>query len=229
MKTLSKSEIQFLLLKLHSLTGIIPIGLFLVFHLGFNSLRTVGVQQYQFGIDLINNMPYLLWIEVLCIHIPILFHSFMGFYVAYQGKFNVFRYAYPRNWMYTLQRVTGGVVFLFLVYHIGTTLFPKMIEGKHLFEASPFLIGIMNEQMSTWSGRLIYLVGILSATFHFANGLWGFCISWGLLIGKDAQRNAGIAFMFVGLVLALWGVATMAAFALDPVSVEPVFSKGMSL
>lgn len=211
-----KDQLHYLLLKLHSLTGIIPIGIFLAFHLGFNSLRTVGVSQYQFGIDLINNAPFLIWIEIFAIYIPLLFHSIMGFYVTQLGKNNVFRYQYARNWMYTLQRATGAIVFAFLVYHLLTTVVPKMANGKTLFDASPFLINIMNEEFQTWPGRIIYLVGIVAATFHFANGLWGFCVSWGILIGQTAQRNAAILFMLVGLVLTVMGLATVVEFSLHP-------------
>ena len=60
----SKDEIHYLLLKLHSLTGIVPVGAFLVIHLSINSLRTVGVWPYQLSIDAINNLPFLLIIEV---------------------------------------------------------------------------------------------------------------------------------------------------------------------
>ena len=54
----TKDEIHYLLLKLHSLTGIVPIGAFLVIHLSINSLRTVGVLPYQLSIDVLNNLPY---------------------------------------------------------------------------------------------------------------------------------------------------------------------------
>jgi len=217
---LNKGQTQFLLLKLHSLTGLVPIGLFLVFHLAFNTLRTVGVRQYQFGIDLINNLPFLLWIEIIVIYIPLLFHSFMGFYLLYAADMNVLRYRYPRNWMYTLQRISGAIVFVFLVYHMGTTVAQKLYYGKHLFEASPFLIDVLNEQFGGWFGRMFYLTGILSAAFHFANGLWGFCISWGIVIGPTAQRNAGIVFLLFGLVLMFWGTATVVEFSTHPMPAE---------
>jgi succinate dehydrogenase / fumarate reductase cytochrome b subunit len=78
MGKITKGQIHFLLLKIHSLTGLIPIGLFLILHLLINSLRTVGVLPYQWSIDVINNLPFLIWIEVFFIYIPLLFHSFMG-------------------------------------------------------------------------------------------------------------------------------------------------------
>jgi succinate dehydrogenase / fumarate reductase cytochrome b subunit len=115
----SKDELHYLFLKLHSLTGIVPIGAFLVIHICVNSLRTVGVWPYQLSIDAINNLPFLLIIEITCIYIPILFHSVMGFYVVRLAKTNVHRYRYPRNGLYTLQRISGAVVFVFLIYHLG--------------------------------------------------------------------------------------------------------------
>lgn len=227
MGSIPKGQVHFLLLKIHSLTGLVPIGLFLTFHLLINSLRTVGVLPYQWGIDVINNLPFLIWIEVFFIYIPLLFHSFMGFYITQVAKLNVIRYRYPRNWMFVLQRLTGGVVFVFLVYHLGTTVAPKIWYGYHLFEAAPFLIDIMNQEFATWTGRIIYLVGILSATFHFANGLWAFCISWGIIVGPRAQRYASILFMLFGGALTVLGLATVLEFSLHPVDVEPTF-KGTS-
>ena len=216
----TKDQLHFLLLKLHSLTGIVPIGLFLVFHLGFNTLRTVGVDQYRFVIDLINNAPFLIWIELGLIIGPLLFHSVMGFYVIYLGKINVLRYPYPRNWMFTLQRLSGAVIFVFLIYHVGTTVVPKILAGKTQFAAAPFLIDLMNQEFQTWQGRIIYMIGIFSAAFHFANGLWGFCLSWGILAGRSAQRNAGYAFMLAGVVLTLWGLATVLEFSRHPIPVK---------
>lgn len=227
MDSISKSQAHFLLLKIHSLTGLVPIGLFLTLHFLINSLRTVGVLPYQWSIDAINNLPFLIWIEVFFIYIPLLFHSFAGIYITQVAKLNALRYRYPRNWMYVLQRLTGAVVFVFLIYHLATTVAPKLWYGHHLFEAAPFLIDVMNQEFSTWTGRIIYLVGILSATFHFSNGLWGFCISWGVIVGPRAQRNAGLVFLLFGGALTFLGFATVLEFSLHPVDVEPTF-KGAS-
>lgn len=221
MGNITKGQVHFLLLKFHSLTGLIPIGLFLTIHLLVNSLRTVGVLPYQLSIDVINNLPFLFAIEVLFIYIPLLFHSIVGFYITQVAKMNVLRYRYPRNWMYVLQRLTGALVFVFLIYHMGTTVVPKLWYGHELFEAAPFLIDVMNREFATWTGRIIYMIGILSATFHFANGLWAFCISWGIIVGPRAQRNAGIVFMLFGAVLTFLGLATVLEFSLDPVNVKP--------
>ena len=216
----TKDEIHYLLLKIHSLTGIVPIGAFLVIHLSINSLRTVGVLPYQLSIDVLNNLPFLLLIEIGFIYIPLVFHSLMGFYIVYIGQTNVFRYRHQRNWLYTLQRLTGAITFLFLIYHMGTTVGAKMWEGKHHFEAAPFLMGILNGEFQTLQGIVIYTIGIVSATFHFSNGLWGFCVSWGILIGKNAQRNGAIVFAAIGVGLTFLGLATVLEFYMHPIPVE---------
>ncbi|MCH8156379.1 MAG: succinate dehydrogenase [Nitrospinae bacterium] len=219
-----KDQIHYLILKTHSLTGLIPVGAFLTIHLAINSLRTVGVWPYQLSIDVINNLPFLIWIETGGIILPLLFHSLVGFYIYFTGCTNVFRYRYPKNWMYTLQRLSGAVVFVFLCYHLYTTVFPKLLYGKTHFMAAPFLIDIMNNEFKTWGGRLIYTVGILAATFHFANGLWGFCMSWGIIVGRRAQRNAGYVFVLFGLALTVLGLATVVEFSLHPEAVEATIS-----
>jgi succinate dehydrogenase / fumarate reductase cytochrome b subunit len=129
--------------------------------------------------------------------------------------------------MYALQRITGGVSFLFLAYHLGTTVAPKLWYGHHLFEAAPFLINNLNQEFATWTGRIIYFVGLMSVIFHFSNGLWTFCISWGLIVGPRAQRNASIIFLLFGGVLMVLGLATVLEFSLHPIDVEPTF-KGAS-
>ncbi|MBK8269636.1 MAG: hypothetical protein IPK83_15585 [Planctomycetes bacterium] len=31
-----------------------------------------------------------------------------------------------------------------------------------------------------------YIIGLAAACYHFANGLWTFCISWGITVGAKA-------------------------------------------
>ena len=48
----------------------------------------------------------------------------------------------------------------------------------------------MHGQMSDPLVFGIYVVGVLAAVFHFTNGLWTFCITWGITVGQGAQRMA---------------------------------------
>ncbi|MEO0513292.1 MAG: hypothetical protein AAF108_10420 [Planctomycetota bacterium] len=135
---------HFLLRRLHSLTGIVPIGVFLIAHLTTNStilwgaangradgfvteqvaaevaqptLRAVGT--FQEEVEFINGLPALLLIEIT-LWVSIAFHSVLGVYYATTGKRNTTRYAYQDNWRYTLQRWSGYIGILFVFYHIAT-------------------------------------------------------------------------------------------------------------
>ena len=33
-----------------------------------------------------------------------------------------------------------------------------------------------------------YIICIVSAVFHFANGLWSFCVSWGITVTPRSQQ-----------------------------------------
>lgn len=136
---------HFLLRRLHSLTGILPIGVFLVAHLttnstilwgaingrathgvdpaivegvGENTFRQVGTFQHE--VSFINeSLPFLILIEIT-LWLAIGFHSVLGVYYAKTGKTNTKHYEYQGNWRYTLQRVSGYVGIFFILYHIAT-------------------------------------------------------------------------------------------------------------
>ena len=59
---------------------------------------------------------------------------------------------------------------------------------------------------------LVYMVGIISTVWHFANGIWLFLVDWGITIGERAQRLTGYACIAFGVVLLLVGVNAAVAF-----------------
>ncbi|MBX6378670.1 MAG: succinate dehydrogenase, partial [Clostridia bacterium] len=61
MKTTVTSN--FFIRKLHSLLGVVPVGVFLVFHLVANSLANRGPESYNNMIAFLRSTPYLLWVE----------------------------------------------------------------------------------------------------------------------------------------------------------------------
>ncbi|MEQ8845875.1 MAG: hypothetical protein RIB58_13585 [Phycisphaerales bacterium] len=241
----SQAQIQrhFLLRRLHSLTGIVPIGVFLVAHLTTNSslawgrfaLRgegdglTVaqgGVKYFQHEVSWINeSVPHLLLIEIV-LWVSIAFHSILGVVYATTGKSNVQRYAYQDNWRYTLQRISGYVGILFIFYHVATLrwgwsfLVPEGTRWSHNFSASTLAAAMQGSTEGfTLAGigvSVLYMVGVSMLVFHFANGLWTAAITWGITISAQAQKRWGIfcAVLGVGLMGAAWS-ALIATMTLD--------------
>lgn len=218
-----KSRRPFLLRKLHSLTGVVPVGAFMVFHLWTNAKALQGQDQFDHAVSDISHMPYLPLLEA-GILLPLLFHAGYGVKLALEGKPNVGAYTYSRNWMYTLQRTTGVIAFAFIAYHLYEYWFQKVAGRVESDQFYPMLCANMS---STWHQvpviALIYIIGIAAAVFHFANGLWGFCFSWGITVSRRSQQMAATVFGLVGLALFLLGANTAIYFATDSVFPNQLF------
>lgn len=200
---------HFVLRKLHSLTGIIPIGAFLCFHLFENSLSVKGGGFfYEHVVMKIDTMPYIQLMEIVFIAIPILFHAIYGFYIWYTGKSNISNYGYFRNWMYWVQRVSGLIAFAFILTHVWGTRMQVLLG--HITKADLFdhLAGNLDKAWAVaW-----YAIGILAAVIHFSNGLWLLLITWGITIGRASQRRMTYACFAVGVVLLLLGAQALRGF-----------------
>jgi len=167
---------HFLLRRLHSLTGIVPIGVFLIAHLTTNSsllwgkagLRGTG-DHYSFGKDGVTlleggvayfqkevtwineQVPHLLLIE-LTLWLSIAFHAVLGVIYARTGRANTSRYEYQSNWRYRLQRLSGYLGILFIFYHVATLrwgwtfLVPGGTAWSHDFAASTLAAAIRGSE-----------------------------------------------------------------------------------
>src|SRR5687768_3677937 len=108
----------FILRKLHQLTGIVPLGMFFFVHMFTNSAAMNGKENFNKHVKDIHDIPYLLFIEIFGIFLPLLFHSVYGIFISAEARPNVLNYGYGRNWFYILQRATGIFLFFFLLFHI---------------------------------------------------------------------------------------------------------------
>jgi len=234
----------FLLRRLHSASGIFPIGLFLIPHLTTNSsivwgqmfnakkyaslgTGAAGVATFQHEVDFIHNLPALIFIEIFVLWLPIAFHAGLGVYFARTGMGNYSRYAYQDNLRYALQRITGyiGVAFIFL--HIASLrwgwTFGGLLPTFDPKYASSSVAIHMQDGLLGGTIAILYLICVLSLVFHFANGLWTAGITWGLTVSAGAQRRWGQVCAAIGVALALAGVTAVGGFmTLDPEKAQAV-------
>lgn len=101
------SSRRFLLGRLHSLAGIVPLGLFLLEHLYSNAIAMLGRAEYDRQVNMLLGIPFLPVIEVLFIAIPLIYHASYGIYIGMISKNNPYRYSYAQNWMFFAQRASG--------------------------------------------------------------------------------------------------------------------------
>lgn len=236
---------HFLLRRLHSLTGIVPIGVFLMAHLLTNSsilwgklgLRGEhaesgvvegGVRYFNEEVTWINEqIPHLLLIEIT-LWAAIGFHSILGVMYAMSGQSNTRAYGYGDNWRYRLQRVSGYVGIAFIFYHVATLrwgwsfLVPSGTVWSHHFASSTLATALRGGTDGfTAMGVLVslfYFVGITMLVFHFANGMWTAAITWGITVSQSAQRRWGVACLGLGASLMVMAWGALAGFVLlDPI------------
>jgi succinate dehydrogenase / fumarate reductase, cytochrome b subunit len=203
------AERHFWLRRVHSLSGIVPVGGFLAFHLYENYTATKGADAYNRMTRTLQELPFAVAMEVLIIVVPLFFHGVYGLFITSTAKPNVISNSYVRNGMYFFQRVTGVIVFAFILFHLWTTRLVQLQDHESLDLFRQVQAAVANPWIYAF-----YLAGILSATFHLANGIWSFSIVWGLTIGPKAQRRMLYVSAAVFLVLSYIGVWGIQAFRL---------------
>ncbi len=196
---------EFFYRRLHSLLGVIPIGLFMTQHLVVNHFATKGEDEFNQAADFMANLPFVLILESLVIFLPLLFHAIYGLYIAFTAKNNIGTHGYFRNWMFMLQRVSGVITLVFIAWHVWETRVQAALGADVDFQ---MMENILNNPFML----VFYIVGVLSAIFHFSNGLWSFCVGWGIAVSPRSQQVVTYATLIVFVVLSIIGLRAIFAF-----------------
>ncbi len=218
---------QFLIYRLFSLSGLIPVGAFLVVHLLTNASILAGPGSFQSRVNLIHSLgPLLVPVEWAFIFLPMLFHATVGFVIIANGMPNVGSYPYMGNVRYTLQRASGMIAFAFILWHVmhlhwlGTGLGGGQFKPHHA--ASSTALALESPLVTA-----LYAIGVLSAVYHFANGLWSLGITWGLWTSPAAMQRANAVSVVVGVVLAAAGLGALGGMRMVDVDEAVVIENRM--
>ena len=193
--------------RLHSLLGVVPIGIFLVQHLVVNHFAVYGEESFNKAANFMAGLPFVILLEIFIIYLPILYHAVLGVYIAFTAKNNVSRFGYFRNWMFKLQRWTGIITLIFIAWHVWETRIQVGLGNADLNYS--LMEGILTDPFKFW----LYIIGVVSAVFHFANGLWSFCVTWGITQTPKSQRAMTYVALLVFLAVSYIGVRTLIQFA----------------
>ena len=203
---------NFLLRRLHSLSGILPIGLFLCFHLFANSTAIFSAEKYNIIINFLRSIPFLDYVEWAALFGPILFHAVYGIIIVSSAKPNHVQYGNSENWRYFLMRATGLIAFAYIIFHViqfrlvehlDYNYIAKSMVGTQLIPGLPEI-----PYINPFSVYWFYIIGIVSITYHFANGVWSFCITWGITVSKKSQQAVALFSLILFVVLTYLGIVT---------------------
>jgi succinate dehydrogenase/fumarate reductase cytochrome b subunit len=191
-----------LLRRAFTLSGVFPLGAFLVVHV-VNNLRALeGDAAFDRTVRAYARVPLLGVIEGLFVFAPLLFHAAFGLWLVVTRAPLRTPSPYPPA-LRVAVRVTGVLAVAFLAMHLPELRFrePAVRPG------GAALIEVLDAHLSSMSHGLpwraiLYLLGSACVCFHFAAGLWGFFA--GTPRGQVARtrRRAGGWAIAVGA--ALW-------------------------
>lgn len=210
---------EFLIRRLHSLTGLIPVGAYMCIHLATNASILAGPATFQDNVDRIHSLgPALPFVEWTFILLPIIFHAVVGVLIIRSGLPNTGSYPYPSNVRYTLQRATAWIALFFIGWHVfhmhGWVTLPHwreevartglgaQFDPEHASSSVHAALG------SLWM-TIFYLVGVAACVFHFANGLWTMGITWGVWTSPAAQQRASRICLVLGILVMAVGVGAL--------------------
>jgi succinate dehydrogenase / fumarate reductase, cytochrome b subunit len=209
-RKIPNEQTEFLLRRLHSLAGVVPLTVFIFFHFFANSFSTLGREPYNKTVDQLRSLPFLMAVEWTFIFGPFLFHMLYGTWIVFTGEPNTLRLKYKRNWAYFLQRVTAVIVFVFVIFHVvglhylepatdHTTGKTDFYHYLHFYYQNPYVL--------TW-----YIISLAATCFHLANGICTFAMTWGLTIGPGSQRVTAYGATALGIVLFVVSLASIRGF-----------------
>ena len=185
---------SFLLRKLHSLSGIVPIGAFLIEHILSNFEALKGPAAYAAQVKFLNALPFVRVLEWGFIFIPLAYHALYGLYIALRGKSNVIYYPWAGNWLYVVQRWTGYIAFVYIIQHV----LRQRFLGVSLPEHPGAAFAKVQHELSNPLMLAVYVIAMLAVCFHFSYGIWLFCAKWGITPGEKARRRLGVVLQAAG-------------------------------
>ncbi len=223
---------EFAIRRLHSLSGIVPLGAYMVVHLTVNASLLNSVESFQWAVYMIHSLgKFLEPVAWAVIFLPLLFHAVVGVWIARTGHSNTDRYKFPNNRRYKWQRVTGMIAFVFLMVHVlhlhGWFHFAAWLEMGQKVGFAQFrpynAASTLALAMANIGWKVFYLLGVWACVYHLANGLWTAGITWGLWTSAAAHRRAQQVCNAFGVLLLVIGTsAWWASITTDPAAAKQI-------
>ncbi len=157
-----------------SLSGVVPLGAFLVLHGILNAQALKGAAAFTAVVETTHRVPALPLVEALFVFAPLAFHAALGLWFVVTRTPLAPPAPYPPP-LRIAMRATGVVALAFLLMHLVEVRFHSC--GARL--RGDELATLLDAELSSlahgvpWRG-LAYLFAAACVTFHFVCGLWGF-------------------------------------------------------
>jgi succinate dehydrogenase / fumarate reductase cytochrome b subunit len=188
--------------RLLTLTGVAPLGVFLIEHVVANASAMGGSERFDSVVGAMARSPLANVIELLLVFVPLAVHVVVGLSLTFKPAKD---HTYASDGAYRAQRIAGVIALVFVVAHL-----LELRLGRALFGlAVTSLYTKLSADLSwTWAGvpwvALGYVIGIGATALHFVNGLWSYFAARGTR--PSTRMTYGLAAL--GGALFLVGTAT---------------------
>ncbi|MBX3206488.1 MAG: hypothetical protein KF764_15545 [Labilithrix sp.] len=201
--------------RLHTLSGALALGVFLVEHIATNASALGGHASYDSVVGAIERSRVLPFVEVVFILLPLAFHAGYGLYLLRSKAAPdavIARYGDRRLWL--LQRASAIGVLVFVLAHLWELRVQRLVFGL----SADALHTTLTAHLSwTWAGvpfiALFYVLGLLAVSVHLSNGLFAATAAWNIGVSATGRRRARVATIALGGGLFLLGAATTVGLA----------------
>jgi len=210
---------EFLIRRLHSLSGLVPVGAYMCVHLVTNASLLAGPGRFQANVNMIHSLgPALPLVEWLFIFSPLIFHAVVGVWIAMSGHSNTRQYAYTANRRYSWQRLTGYLAFIFIFTHVfhlhgwfhAEWWLKTVAEPLGMAQFRPYsAASTLAAALTGIAWPIFYAAGLLACCFHLSNGIWTAGITWGVWLTPAAQGRATAACAVFGVLLSVVGLSSL--------------------
>jgi succinate dehydrogenase / fumarate reductase cytochrome b subunit len=188
--------------RVFTLSGVFPLGAFLVVHLVTNMRALDGDAPFLRAARAFDRVPLLGLVEGLLVFAPLLFHAGFGLWLVVRRQ--SLRTPSPYSpALGVAVRVTGVLAVAFLAMHLPELRFrePAVRPG------GAALLALLDAHLSSMSHGIpwravAYLLGSACVCFHFAAGLWGFFA--GTPRGQVARTRRRAGWWAIAVGATLW-------------------------
>lgn len=176
--------------KLRSWFGVVPLSVYLVLHLGFQSSAIGGFRSYEAALGWTRSLPGRSILMLLGLYLPLAFHVVSGLYLAVRARQSKRAGEHVDGWQ--AQAASGVVLLGFLSVHL--LQFPVRRWSGQLAAVDQYAELCATLSATRWGGVPLqaagYLAGTCAAAYHVAQGFRDLLSRWA---GRRAATRAAIA------------------------------------
>ena len=200
--TTNRIDTSFVRARLGSLLAFMPLSVWTILHLWNNLAAFQGAAAWQSQVTEYTH-PLAQFATLVVVLLPLVLHILWGLVRMKSARPNNLRYGFFGNLKYAVQRLSALGVLAFLGAHVWLA----MLQPRFVQHHAEYFGDIAHEMHHHGPTLVVYLLGTLGATYHLANGLATFTMSWGVVASRKALKKVEMASyaLFVVLLAMAWG------------------------